>query len=112
LRSDMFITCVYGILEITSRRFSWARAGHEPLIVSHPNHDTDVYSPQGFALGVIGSPEFGDLLEVETIDLKAGDRLLMFTDGLTEAMNADGEEFGMERILDLMDHNSGSKNGT
>ena len=104
LRSDMFITCVYGILDVTNRQFSWARAGHEPIIVAHTNHETDVLSPQGFALGVIGSPEFGDALEVKTIDLVVGDRLLMFTDGLTEAMNSDGEEFGMDRILNVMDH--------
>lgn len=104
LRSDMFITCVYGILNIRDKTFSWARAGHEPIIVAHPDEQTDVLSPQGFALGVIGSPEFGDTLEVKTIDLHSGDRLLMFTDGLTEAMNSSGEEFGMERILEVMEH--------
>lgn len=115
LRSDMFITCVYGILDVTNRSFSWARAGHEPIIVAHSDHETDVLSPQGFALGVIGSPDFGDALEVTTIDLAVGDRLLMFTDGLTEAMNADGEEFGMERVLDIMDHpatNGAAANGS
>ncbi|HEX9996892.1 MAG TPA: GAF domain-containing SpoIIE family protein phosphatase [Abditibacterium sp.] len=101
LRRDMFVTCVYGILEVSTKRFSWARAGHEPLVVTHSdaNHTVDILSPDGFALGVIGSPEFSDLLEVKTIELHPGDRLLMFTDGLTEAMNSQGEEFGMERIL-------------
>ena len=101
LRRDMFVTCVYGILEVSTKRFSWARAGHEPLVVTHSDadHTVDILSPDGFALGVIGSPEFSDLLEVKTIELHPGDRLLMFTDGLTEAMNSKGEEFGMERIL-------------
>ncbi|PQV64435.1 Serine phosphatase RsbU, regulator of sigma subunit [Abditibacterium utsteinense] len=101
LRRDMFVTCVYGILEISTKKFSWARAGHEPLIVSHSGNNipVDILSPDGFALGVIGAPEFQDLLEVQTIILHSGDRLLMFTDGLTEAMNSKGEEFGMEGIL-------------
>lgn len=107
LRSDMFITCVYGILSIAEKQFSWARAGHEPIIVAHSDDHADVLSPQGFALGVIGSPEFGETLEVKTIDMHSGDRLLMFTDGLTEAMNESGEEFGMERILELMEHHNG-----
>ncbi len=113
LRRSDFITCVYGILEISTRRFSWARAGHEPLIVAHESAPTDVLRPEGFALGVIGSPQFDQLLEVETVQLRSGDRLLIFTDGLTEAMNADGEEFGMERILNVMNHVNGShaKNG-
>jgi sigma-B regulation protein RsbU (phosphoserine phosphatase) len=104
LPQNMFITCVYGILEISSRTFSWARAGHEPLLVAHQDAPTELLSPEGFALGVIGSEMFREMLEVKSIQLKSGDRLLIFTDGLTEAMNASGEEFGMERILDAMDH--------
>ncbi len=107
LRRGMFVTCVYGILEISTKKFSWARAGHEPIIVTHSSDDqeAEIMSPDGFALGVIGAPEFQDLLEVQTIFLHSGDRLLLFTDGLTEAMNSKGEEFGMERVLEsLADH--------
>ncbi len=99
LRRDMFVTCVYGILEISTKKFSWARAGHEPLVVTHPEAPVEILRPDGFALGLIGAPEFQDLLEVKTIVLHPGDHLLMFTDGLTEAMNSNGEEFGMERVL-------------
>ena len=102
LRRDMFVTCVYGILEISTKKFSWARAGHEPIIVAHPHEPVEVLKPDGFALGLIGAPEFQDLLEVNTIELKSGDHLLMFTDGLTEAMNLKGEEFGMERVLESL----------
>ena len=102
LRRDMFVTCVYGILEVSTKRFSWARAGHETLLFAHPDHTVEMLSPEGFALGIIGAPEFSDLLEVETIQLHPGDRLLMFTDGLTEAMNSAGEEFGMDRVLESL----------
>lgn len=111
LRRDMFVTCVYGILEISTRRFSWARAGHEPILVAHPENNIDVLMPDGFALGLIGSPDFSEMLEVKTIELHSGDRLLMFTDGLTEAMNSQGEEFGMDRILQSFCDNT-SANGT
>jgi len=104
LRSGMFVTCVYGILEVSSKRFSWGRAGHEPLLVAHGghNHDIDILSPDGFALGVVGAPDFSEWLQIQTIELHSGDRVLLFTDGLTEAMNARGEEFGMERILETL----------
>jgi sigma-B regulation protein RsbU (phosphoserine phosphatase) len=102
LRSDMFVTCIYGILDTGKSTFEWGRAGHEPLVVAHASGETDVLSPNGFALGVVPSPDFDELLEVETIHLKSGDRILIFTDGLTEAMNAKEEEFGMQRILDIM----------
>ncbi len=102
LRRDMFVTCVYGILEVSTKKFTWARAGHEALILAHPDHTVEMLSPDGFALGIIGAPEFSDLLEVETIQMHPGDRLLMFTDGLTEAMNSEGEEFGMDRVLESL----------
>lgn len=108
LRRDMFITCVYGILEISAKRFAWARAGHEPILVAHDNAPTDVLKPEGFALGVIDSPLFEEMLEVQTVELQSGDRMLIFTDGLTEAMNSEGEEFGMDRILRVMKHEAGS----
>jgi serine phosphatase RsbU (regulator of sigma subunit) len=73
-------------------------------LVAHPQDTVDVLKPDGFALGVIESPTFEEMLEVQTVELQAGDRLLIFTDGLTEAMNSTGEEFGMQRILDIMKH--------
>jgi serine phosphatase RsbU (regulator of sigma subunit) len=109
LRRDMFITCVYGILEISAKRFAWARAGHEPILVAHDNAPTDVLKPDGFALGVIDSPLFEEMLEVQTVELSPGDRMLIFTDGLTEAMNSEGEEFGMDRILRVMRHEAGAE---
>jgi serine phosphatase RsbU (regulator of sigma subunit) len=104
LRSDMFVTCIYGILDTQKSTFEWGRAGHEPLIVAHASGETDVFSPNGFALGVVPSSDFDELLEVETVHLKSGDRILIFTDGLTEAMNKEEEEFGMQRILDFMNN--------
>ena len=120
LRRDMFVTCVYGILEVSTKRFTWARAGHEALVFAHPDRTVEMLSPEGFALGIIGAPEFSDLLEVETIEMRSGDRLLLFTDGLTEAMNTSGEEFGLERVLESLGvprqivgavPNNGARNG-
>ena len=111
LRANMFVTCVYGILEVSSKRFSWGRAGHEPLLFAHTSEQTEILSPDGFALGIIGAPEFADLLKIQTIEMHTGDRVLLFTDGLTEAMNAQGEEFGMERILETLNE-GGEQNGT
>ena len=103
MRRDMFITCIYGILNISERTFTYARAGHEPLLVVHNGESVESLRPDGFALGVIESPTFDELLEVETVQLHSGDSIFFFTDGLTEAMNTEGEEFGMERILSVLD---------
>ena len=103
MRRDMFITCIYGILNISERTFTYARAGHEPLLVVRNGETVESLRPDGFALGVIESPTFDELLEVDTVQLHSGDSIFFFTDGLTEAMNLDGEEFGMERILSVLD---------
>ena len=102
LRRDMFVTCVYGILEVSTKKFTWARAGHETLLFAHSDHTVEMLSPEGFPLGIIGAPEFSEFLEIETVQLHSGDRLLLFTDGLTEAMNSSGEEFGMDRVLESL----------
>ena len=72
--------------------------------MAHTDDSTDVLAPAGFAMGVLGSPDFDQLLEVEYVLLQKGDRILLFTDGLTEAMNSRGEEFGMARILRVLSH--------
>ena len=102
MRRDMFITCTYGILNISERTFTYARAGHEPLLLVHNGEQIESLRPDGFALGVIESPTFDELLEVDTVQLQSGDSLFFFSDGLTEAMNLQGEEFGMDRILGVL----------
>jgi len=102
LRQGSFITCTYGILELSTRRFTWARAGHEPLLIAHADGSIESLAPAGCPLGILDSSEFRDMLEVHTVQLEAGDRILLYTDGLTEAMSGDSEEFGQKRILDAL----------
>lgn len=93
-----FVTAIYGILDPKSRRFPFVRAGHEPLLLRRANGQIETLAPQGFPLGLIEGNEFCAGLDLQTVQLEPGDRLLLFSDGLTETMNAAGDEFGMERI--------------
>lgn len=106
LRPGVFITCSYGILDTNARRFTWARAGHEPMALAHSDGTVQWRAPAGMALGVLGSADLLDVLEVDSFTMKSGDELLLFTDGLTEAMNDDGEEFGIERIEAVLGHHA------
>ncbi|BCM92096.1 phosphoserine phosphatase RsbU [Abditibacteriota bacterium] len=98
-----FVTAIYGILDPKSRQFSFARAGHEPLLHVHAGQENttevEMHAPMGLPLGVGTHTEFLELLETQTLQLERGDRLLFFTDGLTEARDALANEFGMERII-------------
>ncbi len=97
-----FVTAIYGVLDAKKRVFTFARAGHEPLLHRRANGEIETLAPHGMPLGIVERAEFASLLETQQIKLEAGERLLMFSDGLTEAMNEDEDEFGMERILQTL----------
>ncbi|NLT74569.1 MAG: SpoIIE family protein phosphatase [Chloroflexi bacterium] len=93
-RSGMFITLIYAIIEPTTGIVRFARAGHNPLL--HVRSDgTDAWlEPAGMALGIL--PEL--FLSEGALILEPGDSLVLYTDGVTEAWDGSGEEFGMKRL--------------
>jgi sigma-B regulation protein RsbU (phosphoserine phosphatase) len=96
-----FITFFYGVLDSARRRFTYTNAGHcEPILVRR-NGDGMRVNHGGVVLGVFPDWEYREA----QVDLEPGDRLVLFTDGITEIANADNEEFGEERLMELLrDH--------
>lgn len=99
-----FVTALCLIIDKDGKSMTYARAGHPPLLVQHAgNGATPVsLSPKGLALGMVSGRDFADRLEEQTIPLSAGDRFLIFTDGLLEAMDADRKFYGIQRLLKLL----------
>jgi len=96
--SGKFITFFYGVLDSSRRRFSYTNAGHcEPILVRQ-NGDCLRVNHGGVVLGVFPDWSYRE----EHVDLEPGDRLVLFTDGITEIANADDLEFGEERLMDLL----------
>jgi phosphoserine phosphatase RsbU/P len=93
-----YITFFYGLFETASRRFVYANAGHNPPLLARRDGRTAELSEGGVVLGLF--PE--SLYEHGEVRFSAGDRLLCFTDGVTEAANDAGELFGEERLLRLL----------
>jgi phosphoserine phosphatase RsbU/P len=89
-----FITFFYGILDGQKKAFTYENAGHCPGIVAHAGGQTELLSGQGGVFGVQPEWTYQDF----TIRLASGDRLLLYTDGVSEAANKEGEEFGQQRI--------------
>lgn len=105
-----FVTAIYAILDPQTRTLTWARAGHEPLLLVTPGageNKIELGTAQGLPLGIGTRQEFRDLLEVQTWHLKPRQRVLLFSDGLSEAQDAERDEFGMERILATLKHCDG-----
>jgi len=96
--SGKFITFFYGVLDGARRRFSYTNAGHcEPILVRQSGECTRV-NHGGVVLGVFPNWEYRE----EHVDLEPGDRLVLFTDGITEIANANDEEFGEERLMEML----------
>jgi len=102
-----FITMTYGVVDLRSRMLTFARAGHCPLIrlpgPEAASREPELLAPDGMVLGL--RMDEGQLFEgllVEcTRPLTAGDVFLLYTDGVTETMNAAGDFFGESRLCAL-----------
>jgi serine phosphatase RsbU (regulator of sigma subunit) len=93
---DMFITAQLVFVDTLERRMIAASAGHCPMLLADgPGQGVRVVAPEGMPLGIAPDTTF----HPEEEELSCSSRLLLYTDGLTEARNADGEFFGQERLV-------------
>jgi serine phosphatase RsbU (regulator of sigma subunit) len=98
-KSTQFVTVLYGILDLKTRVFSYARAGHEPPLILHADGSVErMPHSSGMALGLWDPIT----LDEKEVTLASGDTLLMYTDGMTDCRDPLGEAFGIERIKSLL----------
>ena len=101
MKRGMFITLFYGILDARRGTFTFANAGHNPLLYySTANSVCLPVKTTGMPLGLVRGERFEGKLADQTIEVEAGDILLQCTDGVNEAANANEEEFGVDRIVE------------
>jgi sigma-B regulation protein RsbU (phosphoserine phosphatase) len=115
LDARSFITMTYAVIDLRARTMTYARAGHTPLIyvpgrngaVATFGH-AKILAPDGLVLGlnIDGGEMFERLLQEDTIPLRAGDLYLFFTDGISEAMNAQDDFFGEQRLGQLVEEHA------
>jgi len=90
---------IYGVFDVEARTFTFARAGHNPVILKRsPSQEPDLVQPTGMAIGLVAGPTFDDTIEERTLDLRIGDVLVFYTDGFSEAMNAAKDQYGDDRL--------------
>jgi serine phosphatase RsbU (regulator of sigma subunit) len=110
LDTRSFITMTYAMLDPRRGVMTFARAGHTPLIrlpaAGGHTRDAQVLIPNGMVVGlrIEGAQEkFAELLEEEEVPLHVGDVLVLYTDGITEAMNAMNDLFGDARLSRIVE---------
>ena len=95
-----FMSLFFGELDTNTGMFRYASAGHNPVLLHRKSAGSfEEFGKTGPALGVVPGVEYGT---GGTAPLQSGDMLLLYTDGLPEAMNPDRELFGLERAKNLM----------
>jgi sigma-B regulation protein RsbU (phosphoserine phosphatase) len=98
-RAGLFVTTFYAVLETQTGQVTYANGGHNyPLLYETATDEVRPLRAQGIVLGIVPQPQFEQL----SLTMRPGDVLLLYTDGVTEAMNAQRELFGDDRLAAVL----------
>ena len=97
-----FISAVYGVLDPARGTFTFARAGHCPVVMARADGQCWLLRADGLGLGLASGPLFRHALAEQEVALAPGDVFALYTDGLVERRSAAGEEFGYERLAEVV----------
>jgi sigma-B regulation protein RsbU (phosphoserine phosphatase) len=99
MEADRFVTAVYGVLDIQARRFTYVNAGHNPgFLYRAATGQFDQLDSTGPLLGTLEAATFKE----RQTEIRPGDVLVLYTDGITESMSASEDFFGEDRLKDVI----------
>ncbi len=102
-----FISMIYGVFDLKDHTFAFARAGHNPVIIrSDQKKKIEQLCPNGIALGLEKGIVFSRFIEQMQINISKNDMFVLYTDGISEAMNDNKIEFGEDRLENIVKANS------
>ncbi len=107
LNNGMFITMLYAVIDLEAENVTFARAGHELPLISRVNPQTNIpeetyVGSEGMSLGMVPDEIFSEVISDHTEPFNAGDVLILYTDGITEAPNEEDKEFSNARLADTV----------
>ncbi len=107
LAEDMFITMLYMVFNTRTRELKFARAGHERPLLKHPGQKSaEALNADGIAIGLADADIFDSVIKDVSVPLSPGDVVVVYTDGVTEALNDQNEEWGPANLLQAIDDKS------
>ncbi|MBO7395089.1 MAG: SpoIIE family protein phosphatase [Ruminococcus sp.] len=102
-QAEMFVTVWLGIFEISTGKLTAANAGHEYPVIKHTDGNFELYKDKhGFVIGGMEDVRYKEY----TIDMKKGDRIFLYTDGVPEATDSQEQMFGTDRMLEALNIDS------
>ncbi len=102
----LFVTAYYVILDPLGKSMLCASAGHNPLLLARADGSVEMLNPGGIALGFDSGPIFQRSIREQRVKLATGDRVLLYTDGVVECVNAANEEYSDRRLREFLRRNS------
>jgi serine phosphatase RsbU (regulator of sigma subunit) len=103
LERGSFISATFFVVDTELKKVHYARAGHCPLLYYSANKNTaEYFKDKGIALGMVKNRSYSNFIEANEFEYHPGDIMVLYTDGITEAKNARGEEFGYDRLAEVL----------
>ena len=96
-RSDLFVTVVYVVWEPAENRLVYANGGHNPPLCLRADGTVEILAENDIVLGVLPAVPFSN----RSVELGAGEAVVLYTDGIPDAVNGRDEEFGLERLIEV-----------
>lgn len=107
LDKTSFVTISYFVIDSLNKSIDFARAGHVPsLYYDAKDKKAAYFKNKGLGLGIIRGNKFKEYIQQSSITYQSDDILVLYTDGITEAQNKNQEEFGYERLLEIIEKNN------
>lgn len=105
--SQMFVTMLYAVLNVKTKELVAVSAGHNPMVIYRAEtKDLELINPPGIATGIDKGPLFSKALKEQPVKLYPGDRVVLYTDGVVEAMNKKQEEYSDDRFYNFCKSNA------
>lgn len=103
LERGSFISASYFVINTQTKRVHYSRAGHCPVLYYHAAKDSvEFLKDKGIALGMVRNKSYGNFIQSNEFKYGSGDIMVLYTDGITEAKNKKSEEFGYERLTEVL----------
>lgn len=96
-----FISMIYAVIDLETKLIRIARAGHNPVIYYDAAGKVNLISPNGLALGLEKGVLFSKVISESEEKIETGKTFIFYTDGFTEAVNRKGEEYGLDRMIEV-----------
>lgn len=103
LERGSFISATFFIVNTQSKKILYSRAGHCPVLYYHAaDNKSEYFKDKGIALGMVRNKSYSSFIQAYEFNYRSGDIMVLYTDGITEAKNGKGDEFGYERLSEIL----------